>query len=292
MNTFDTPEPISVTVELGVGDIRIEAGDRTDTVVEVNPSNPSKKGDVAAAEQTRVEYTAGRLLVKAPKGWRRYAPWGGGESIDVRIELPARSHIRGEAAVASLRCTGHLGECRYKTSVGNIDVDEAGPVELRTVAGDLTVGRALTGGEFTAGSGAISIRAIDGSAVVKNSNGDTWIGSATGDLRVNAANGRVGVDSSQASVSAKTASGDIRLGEVVRGAVVAETAYCTIDIGVRAGVPVWLDLSTSFGIVRNELDTAEGPESNEETLEVRAQTSFGDVNVVRSFALGAEKEGA
>ena len=72
MPTYDTPEPISVSLELGVGDIRITAGDRTDTVVEVRPSDPANKDDVAAAEQTRVEYADGRLTVKAPKRLRRY----------------------------------------------------------------------------------------------------------------------------------------------------------------------------------------------------------------------------
>ncbi len=59
MPTFDTPEPISVTVELGVGDIRIVASDRTDTTVEVRPGDETKKSDVAAAQQTRVEYASG-----------------------------------------------------------------------------------------------------------------------------------------------------------------------------------------------------------------------------------------
>ena len=34
MQTFETPEPISVTVELGVGELRVVASDRTDTVVD------------------------------------------------------------------------------------------------------------------------------------------------------------------------------------------------------------------------------------------------------------------
>ena len=70
MPTFDTPEPISVTLEVGVGDIRIVASDRTDTIVDVRPSDPAKRSDVTAAEQTRVEYANGSLLVKAQKGWR------------------------------------------------------------------------------------------------------------------------------------------------------------------------------------------------------------------------------
>ncbi|HKP98750.1 MAG TPA: hypothetical protein VJ735_00330, partial [Actinomycetes bacterium] len=85
MPSFDTPEPISVTVEFGVGDLQVVASDRTDTIVEVRPSDPAKKADVTAAEQTRVEYAGGRLLIKAPKNWRQYTPRGSGESVDVQV---------------------------------------------------------------------------------------------------------------------------------------------------------------------------------------------------------------
>ena len=101
MPRFETPGPVSVTVELGVGDIRIAASDRTDTVVDIQPSDPTKMGDVAAAERTRVEFANGRLLVKAPQGWRQWTPRGGGESIVVRIELPAGSGVSGGAGVAA-----------------------------------------------------------------------------------------------------------------------------------------------------------------------------------------------
>jgi hypothetical protein len=50
MPTFDTPEPIAVHLEIGVGEIRIAAAARTDTVVEIRPADPAKKGDVTAAE--------------------------------------------------------------------------------------------------------------------------------------------------------------------------------------------------------------------------------------------------
>lgn len=292
MRTFDTPEPISVTVELGVGDIRIVATDRADTVVEVRPNDPAKKSDVTAAEQTRVEYANGSLLVKAPKRWKQYSFWGGGESIDVQIDLPAGSHVRGEAGLAALRCTGDLGECRYKTGVGDLHVDQAGPVILRTGAGDIAVDRALDHAEVTTGSGAVRIGIIEGTAVVKNSNGDTWIGNVTGDLRVSGANGKIVVDQSHAAVSAKTANGGVRLHEVARGAVLAETARGSVDIGIRDGVAAWLDLKTGYGSVRNDLDAAERPEPGEDAVEVRAHTSYGDITVSRSFANGTGKEEA
>jgi hypothetical protein len=290
MPTFDTPEPIALTVELGVGDLRIVASDRTDTMVEVRPSDPAKKADVTAAEQTRVEYAGGRLLIKAPKNWRRYTPHGGGESVDVQVELPAGSQLRGETGVAALHCRGRLGECRYKTGIGDIQLDQAGVVQLRTGVGDITVERAGGDAELTTGSGSVQIHHIDGTAVVKNSNGDTWIGEVTGDLRVNAANGRISVDRACETVAAKSANGDVRLGEVAHGAVFAETALGKVEIGIRDGVAAWLDLNTRFGNVHNDLDAAERPVSGEDAVEVRARTSFGNITINRSVATDTGKD--
>jgi hypothetical protein len=284
MPTFDTPEPISVTVEFGVGDLRIVASDRTDTMVEVRPSDAAKKADVTAAEQTRVEYAGGRLLIKAPKSWRQYTWRGGGESVDVQVELPAGSQLRGETGVAALRCRGRLGECRYKTGIGDIQLDQAGAVQLRTGVGDITVERAGGDAELTTGSGSLRIDHIDGTAVVKNSNGDTWIGRVTGDLRVNAANGRISVDKASGPVAAKSANGDVRLGEVAHGAVLAQTAFGKVEIGIRDGVAAWLDLNTRYGNVRNDLDAAERPGPGEDAVEVRARTAFGDITIHRSSA--------
>jgi len=292
MPTFETPEPISVTVELGVGDLQIVASDRTDTIVEVRPSDDAKKSDVTAAEQTRVEYAAGRLLIKAPKGWRQWTFRGGGESIDVQIALPAGSHVRAEAGIAALRCTGRLGECRYQTGLGDMHLDQAGPVQLKTGAGDITVDRVLDHAELITGSGAVQIGSIDGSAVIKNSNGDTWTGEVTGDLRVNAANGKISVDRAHSAVAAKTANGDVRLGEVARGAVLAQTGCGRLDVGVRDGVAAWLELKTQFGNVHNSLDAGKRPEAGEDTVEVRARSAYGDISVHRSGAKETGKDAA
>jgi Toastrack DUF4097 len=290
MTTFQTPRPISVDVELGVGDIRIDAGERTDTIVEVLPSDPGNPGDVAAAEQTRVDYAGDRLVVRGPRGWRQWLPSRGHESIDLRISLPAGSDVVAEAGVAALRSTGELGAFRYKTGVGNVDVAAAAAVEIRTGAGDVLVGHASGPVTASTGSGAMRIGAVDGPAVIKNSNRETWIGEIHGDLQVNAANGGISVERAHAGVTAKTANGDIRLGEVAPGTVVAQTAFGRIDVGVREGVPAWLDLDTRFGRVRNDLADAARPDPGEQTVEVRARTSYGDISIRRAVADDAGKE--
>ena len=93
MPTFDTPEPIAVTLDVGVGDIQVVASDRTDTVVDVRPSDPAKKSDVTAAEQTRVEYASGRLSVSGAEGVAVVLPCGSG--IDRRA-YRASDGITGE----------------------------------------------------------------------------------------------------------------------------------------------------------------------------------------------------
>jgi DUF4097 and DUF4098 domain-containing protein YvlB len=286
MPTFSTPTPISAVIDLGVGDLRVIASDRADTIVEIRPSDPAKPADVAAAEQTRVECANGNLLVKAPRGWRQYAPRGGNESIDVEIQLPSGSLVQADAGVAAVRCQGRLGECRFKNGVGDIRLEQVGRLQVKTGSGDITVDRATGNADVTTGSGAVRLGAADASAVVKDSNGDVWLGDVGGDLRVTAANGEISVDRAGSTVVAKTSNGDVRLGEVVRGPVTVQTASGSLEIGIRDGVAAWLDLRTHFGTVYNSLDATEAPGAGQDTVEVRARTAFGDISVHRSGRAG------
>lgn len=267
MPTFDTPESISVTVEIGVGDLRLVARDRADTVVEVRPSNPDRPSDVSAAQKTRVEYANGVLQIKAPRGWKI---WGGGESIDVLIELPTSSQLRGEVGMAPLRATGTLGECSYRTGAGDIIVEN--------VAGTA---------ELTTGTGVIRVDRIGGSATIRNNNGATWIGEVVGDLQAKAANGKIAVGQARDMVRAKSASGDIQLDEVSRSTIVAETGLGRVDVGVRSGTAAWLDLQTRFGHVHNQLSASAQPQPSEDSVEVRARTSFGDITIRRTNLEGS-----
>jgi hypothetical protein len=284
METFETPQPIFVDVELGVGDIRIEASDRTDTTVEVRPSDPTSEADVAAAEQTRVEYLNGHLTVHGPTGWRRWMPHRGEESIDISIAVPTGSIVRAEAGVAGLRCSGRLGECRYKVGVGDVSFEETGAVDVKTGVGDVTLDRATGRVDVVTSTGAVRVGRVEGAAVVKNSNGDTWIGEIVGETRVSSGNGSISIDTAREGVVAKSAKGDVRLGEVARGAIVAQSAFGALEVGILDGVAAWLDLQTRFGHVQNDLEASRNPDPGEDTVEVHANTSFGDVTIRRSTA--------
>jgi hypothetical protein len=285
MPTFETPEPITLTLEVGVGDVRIAASDRADTHVEITPSNPAKHADVEAARTTQVDFASGTLTVRAPRRWTRYKLFGGADSVDVRIEIPSGSVVHVDAVLAAVSCTGQFLECLVKTGFGDVVLGDCGPLTARSGAGNVTVHRAFSHADVTTGSGNVRIDELDGDGVVRSSNGDVWIGSAGNasapDIRLKSSRGRIAVDHCSARIDAKTAAGDVRIGGVTAGAVVVATSYGAVEVGIADGIAAWLDLGTSFGNVVNDLEESGPPASGLVSVEVKARTSFGDITIRR-----------
>jgi hypothetical protein len=247
MPRFDTPEPISLELELSVADVRVDASDRSDTVVEVLPSDASKRDDVGAAERTLVEYIPGRVLVKTPKNWRAYSPFGYGGGVEVHVQVPAGSRVVAKSAMGSIRTAGPLGDSRMRTGMGDIQVEHAAAARLNTGMGDIELGHVTRAAELNTGTGEIRVGVISGTAKIKNANGD------------------------------------IRVAQAVRGSVEARTGYGQIEVGVPHGTAAWLDLSTGWGEVRNGLDRSGPPEPGEQSVEVRAKSGYGDITITRAF---------
>ncbi len=281
MPSFDTPQPISVNAHVDAGSVRFAAADRTDTVVEVAPRDPKKDQDVRAAEQTEVAYSSGRLHIRTPK--QRYL-FGRTGVVDVTVELPAGSQVEATGAWAEVRGAGRLGTVRVKTSSGDVRLETTGPLNLTASHGSISVDRVDGPAEITTSSGSIRVGTVTGIAVLKNSHGTTSVGDVAGDLQVSGANGDIIVERARASVAATTANGTLRVAEVTRGTVQLETSYGAIDVGVREGTAAWLDLSSGFGRVHNSLAASEGPEKSEDSVEVRARTRHGNIDVRRARA--------
>ena len=283
MPTFDTPGPVTVSIELGGGDIRVVASDRADTTVAVRPSDAAKAADVAAAKATVVDYAGGTLLIRAPRRRLWYTLAGPGrDSVDVEVAVPTGSSLRVEAGFGAIRCAGAFGECELKTGGGEIVVEEVGALHARTGIGNITAVLARGRAEARTGTGAVRIGTVQGPATVRNSNGGTWLGEVDGDIDVRAANGRISVERAGASVAARTACGDILLGEVGSGTVAASTSWGRVEVGIRPGVVAWLDLQTRAGKLVNELDSTAPPSVDEGTVHLVARSSAGDITVRRA----------
>lgn len=253
MPVYDTPEPISVVLDVVGGHVLISANGRTDTVVDVRP-----------AEAARMAFVDGTLTVTvATPKTRGLLGLLREESTEVRIDLPAGSHVRG-TATGEIHGTGRLGGCRLRTDGGDIRLDETGPAELTSRDGEIHVGR------------------IDGAATITNTNGETWIGEVTGPLRLTDTNGEMVVDHARGDVDGRTAYGEIRIGEVAGGTVSLTTAGGELAVGIAAGTAAWLDIDTAGGELHNELDAAPGPDGSDATVEIRASTGGGDIRIHRS----------
>ena len=276
MPKFATPEPIAVKVDLFAGDVRVVAGDRTETVVTIVPRNATNNHDINVAEQTRVDLTDGKLTVKAPKPLQMYFGRRIG-TVDVTVELPAGSAVRAHTQSGDLRCEGEVGDCWLKTSDGDISVHRAAATYLNTMNGDVVVDR-VAGDSNITGSGEVRVQEIAGKATVKNLYGNSWIGIVAGDVSFSSAHGGITVERPGADVAARTAFGSIQIGRASRGKASLQTAYGHLDIGIERGVAAWLDVKSSAGKVRNELEPTDTPREGG-TVEVRGRTSFGDIVV-------------
>ncbi|MGX1778107.1 hypothetical protein ACWIGW_38790 [Nocardia brasiliensis] len=213
MPTFTTPKPVALTVEVLSGDVTVIASDRVDSVVEVRAADATKKGDVLAAEQTKVAFVEGVLTVRTPKQWRTYTPFGGNPSIVVRVEVPNGSLLKASAAVGRLLVVGELRES-----------------DLEVAAGDITVER-------------------------------------PGD-----------------AVTAKVAKGDVRVGDAVRGVLRLETSMGELEVGIRPGSAARLEVDAKSGTVQNHLGAVHRPATDEDTVQVYARNTFGNVIIRHAVA--------
>ncbi|AXG79505.1 DUF4097 family beta strand repeat-containing protein [Streptomyces paludis] len=296
MPTYETPEPISATFELEAGTAHITAGKRTDTVVEVLPRNGSNENDVRAVQQTQVTYSGGRLTVRTPK---KRSLFGKSGAIEVSVELPLGSDVRGTTAMGGFYCDGRLGEVTLKSALGDLQVEEAAGAGLKTDLGDIRLARS-TGDIEVIGAGRIEVGTATGTATVKNGNGATRISEVTGELKIYAANGDVsvgvahsGIDArsangrievgvTHAGVTAVSANGGIRIDDAARGRIDLRTSVGELEVGVHEGTAAWLDVHTKFGTVRRELGSAAAPSDSDETVEVYARTAAGDIIIRRA----------
>jgi DUF4097 and DUF4098 domain-containing protein YvlB len=282
MHSFETPRPIAVTVDLVLGDLRVTAGDRADTVARVEPTDAAKPADVTAANDTRVEYADGRLTVTTPKHWKRFSPFDNGGSVQVTLEVPTGSDLEASTSLGDIQIDGQLGRCRVRTSMGDVRLDHSAQLTLKTGYGNVDVDRVTGDADITTGSGEVRVGEVSGGAVVKNSNGATSIDGVAGDVRVKAANGNISISRADRSIVARTAAGSIDVGELRRGVAVLETSAGDLSCGVADGTAVNLDVRSKYGRIRSALAATDGPSPTDEVAELSAHTTVGDITLYRT----------
>ncbi|MFI9721770.1 DUF4097 family beta strand repeat-containing protein [Streptomyces sp. NPDC052396] len=273
---FDTPEPVRVVLNLMFGQVRIVASDRAETTVEAYPCDSDDQDDVQTAEQLRIEFTDGRLLVNVPE------PGGRGGAVIVMMAVPTGSSLHGRGMAADFLGVGELGECQLSTELGHIKLDRTGSLQLTACLGDITVDRASGSVEAMADHGDVTLGQVEGRATIRASDGDASVEKVRGVARMHTGKGAIRIGRAHADVEARTAQGDIDVREVVRGSVVA-TAMCgSIRVGVAEPSSALLSLDSAAGTVYTSLSLLEAGAQSDEVVCVQARTLIGDVVIERS----------
>ncbi|MFE4602992.1 DUF4097 family beta strand repeat-containing protein [Kitasatospora indigofera] len=216
MLKFDTPAPLTAILDIPAGRIRLIAADRTDTTVEILPADPRKNRDVKAAEQVTVTLTDGVLHIEAAPPKNRIV--GNSGAVEITVQLPAGSHVRAKTAAGELRGVGRLGDVTYEAAQGNAKLDESANTHLTVQAGDLTVHRLAGPARISTQQGHITItEAVRGTVELRTQAGDITIGAARGvsaALDAGTSSGRINnalqnTGAPELTVHATTAYGDI-----------------------------------------------------------------------------------
>jgi hypothetical protein len=205
MQTFKTPAPVSVVLDVPAGRIRFAAADRADTTVEVRPSDPAKSRDVKTAEQTEVTYADGVLRVETRAETNPLT--GASGSLEVTVELPAGSRVEAKAAGGELRATGRLGDVAFEGAQGTVDLAETAGARLSLQAGDITVGRLDGTAELTTQKGDLTVtEAVRGTLTLRTEQGSITVTAVHGaSATLDAGTGYGRVDNSLSNTAGPTA---------------------------------------------------------------------------------------
>jgi DUF4097 and DUF4098 domain-containing protein YvlB len=288
MPTFPTPTPIALTIEAHYAQVQIVAGDRSDTVVDVRPTDPDERAHMQVAEGTRVEMLGDQLQVLAPKP-SLMARILNSPSLDITISLPTGSAVRADLDAGNIAATGTLGPCTIRTGAGNIRLAGTGTLHARSGTGDIVVGDVAGDATMETPAGHTQIASATGNVAIRNGSTGPRIGTVGGDLRVRAGHGRIEAQAVAGSIDARTAHGAVVIGIATGADVDLKTSHGDLEVGIPDGRAVWLDLDTKYGRVASEfVPTGQEPPADDPAVRIVGRTSYGDIRIRRVGASDQE----
>ena len=278
--TFSTPGPVRLDLELPAGEIEIETAETEETQIELEALSgkeqvqemvaearieSSRRGD--GYEVTVAVRTRGGVWISFSKGpdIRLGTP-----DMRLRITCPKGASIDARTKSADLRAAGEYGSVDFKTAAGDVVVDSATDAFVKSASGD------------------VHIDTVGGTLDVKTVSGDVHVGSVARDAKVQAVSGDVYMLENNGSVSANTVSGDQRYQAVLQGRIELRAVSGDIAVGIRRGSRVFIDANTVSGSTSSEFELSDAPQAPPDPdaplVEVFAKTVSGDVRIERAPA--------
>lgn len=279
MHTFETPQPVSLKVELWQGQVTVRATDTSTSTVELEPLG----NDAAASEMidnATVEQRGDEIVVLMPKVkgglFRRHG------HVIATINVPTQSSAKIETASADVDTHGELGDIRINTGSGDLEIDVVASADVKTGSGDVELKTARGNCSVKGGSSDIVLDEVGGSADILAGSGDVVVGQIGGTLKIKTGSGDIVVKQAGDGVDAMAGSGDLLVRRIDHGKLKAKTGSGDITVGVADGTAAYLDIMTVTGDVTSSLDASDAPSDGDQTVELIIQAGTGDVVLQRA----------
>jgi Putative adhesin len=279
--TFATPGPVRLDLDLPSGLIEVETENTEETHVELEAlsDNEQIQEMVAGAriesnrrgdtyEVTVEVRTRGGVWISFSRGPSIRL---GTPEMRLRISCPHGAGLDVNTKSADLQARGDYGIVDFKTASGDASIDRSADATFKSASGD------------------VHVDVVDGSLDVKTVSGDVHVASVARDANVQAVSGDVYIADAAGSIRASTVSGDQRYEAVVRGRLELRAVSGDIGVGIRRGSRVFIDANTVSGSTSSEFDLADAPATpapaeDAPLVEVYAKTVSGDVRLERAPA--------
>jgi DUF4097 and DUF4098 domain-containing protein YvlB len=242
--TFETPGPLAVRIEIPSGEVELETVDGTTTEVELD--GPDK-----LVEEARIELRPkgeGHELVVETHPRAGFHIFRTNADVELRIKAPHGAGVEVSAASADVEGRGRFGKVEIESASGDVSFEHVqGDAKVQSASGDLEIER------------------LAGSGKLQSASGDISVGEAGGSLNV------------------QTASGDQEIGSVAAGDVTLQTASGDIEVGVKRGTKVFIDARSMSGETSSDLEVGDAPVAEDgPAVEVKATAMSGDIRIVRA----------
>lgn len=258
--TYPTPGSLRLSVELPSGTIDVSSSETSETVLTIegerDPDDFKVRFEPGSGQEhhLRVEFRGRKLGLR-------------GRDLHVAVRVPVACEIEAGTGSADLEVRGRVRSIVFRTGSGDLEFDEVeGDVEVKAASGD------VQGSE------------VKGDVVSQGASGDLHVSGVGGRLVVRTASGDIGIDELDGGANLTTVSGDVRIRSLSVGEVAVRTVSGDVELGVAAGVRVFLDLVTTSGDASSDLEVGQGSGDTDVDLTVRIVSVSGDVRVRRAAA--------
>jgi Putative adhesin len=280
--TYSTPGPLLLNLELPVGDIEIETAQTEETTVELEALSSSDSAEelVANARIDCVKRGDGNeVIVEVRTRHGISISFSGGPDIRfgtpelrLRITAPIGASLDIRTKSADVQARGSYGAVEIKTASGDLQVEDAGSARIKTASGDVHFDRSRANLE------------------VQSVSGDLHVGAVGGDLRASLVSGDVYVRDNGGSINTNTVSGDQNYEAVTNGRVELKAISGDVTVGVRRGARVYVDANTVSGSTSSEFELGDAPatdvapSASDRAVELFIKTVSGDIRLERAPA--------